>query len=91
MSESSLESRLQTKQALQCVAIASGKGGVGKTVFAVNLAVALSELGKRVLLVDSQEQAESWANLTHGLAFDLDIRGSNSLDDCTHRIAPKGG
>ncbi|GAB1482224.1 MinD/ParA family protein [Treponema sp.] len=32
--------------------IASGKGGVGKSVFAVNLAIALAELGKTSILVD---------------------------------------
>lgn len=32
--------------------VASGKGGVGKSVFAANLGVALSELGKTVVLVD---------------------------------------
>lgn len=41
------------KQALRCIAVASGKGGVGKTVFTVNLALALQDLGQRVLLVDS--------------------------------------
>jgi len=34
------------------VAVASGKGGVGKSILAANLAVALGRAGRRVLLVD---------------------------------------
>src|SRR5262245_23026713 len=34
------------------VTIASGKGGVGKTFLAINLALALRDLGHRCLLVD---------------------------------------
>ena len=41
------------KQARVMVAIASGKGGVGKTTVAVNLAVALAENGSRVGLMDA--------------------------------------
>ncbi|HPP75084.1 MAG TPA: AAA family ATPase, partial [Armatimonadota bacterium] len=37
----------------QVIAVTSGKGGVGKTTIAVNLAILLAEEGKQVLLVDA--------------------------------------
>ncbi|MCG8406204.1 MAG: MinD/ParA family protein [Phycisphaerales bacterium] len=40
-------------KAAHVVAIASGKGGVGKTNIAVNLAIRLSQTGHRVVLVDA--------------------------------------
>jgi len=41
------------KQELRVLSVASGKGGVGKSSLAVNLAVTLSKLGVRVLVVDA--------------------------------------
>lgn len=36
----------------RCVAVGSGKGGVGKTVVSIGIGMALCELGRRVLLFD---------------------------------------
>ncbi|MCE3003552.1 MAG: MinD/ParA family protein [Xanthomonadaceae bacterium] len=38
---------------VRVVAVASGKGGVGKTNVSVNLAVALAEVGRKVMLLDA--------------------------------------
>ena len=35
------------------IAITSGKGGVGKTTFAVNLSVAFKKISKEVFLLDT--------------------------------------
>jgi flagellar biosynthesis protein FlhG len=41
------------KTGKRIITIASGKGGVGKTSLSVNLAIALSKAGKKVLIMDA--------------------------------------
>lgn len=75
------------------IAITSGKGGVGKTAFTINLGVALAELGKRVCIVDGDLGTANvdvllnmtpQYNLAHVIAgekniFDVILQGPNGL------------
>ena len=42
-----------SKKAVCCFAVASGKGGVGKTFMSINLAVAMAMMNRKVLIIDA--------------------------------------
>ena len=66
------------------IAVASGKGGVGKTNVAVNLSVALSRLGHRVGLIDADfglGNVDVLLGLTPDRHIGQLLNGEASLDD----------
>jgi chromosome partitioning protein len=64
------------------IAFANQKGGVAKTTTTLNLGVALSELGRRVLLVDLDPQG----NLTMSQGMNPDAIERSMFDVLVHRV-----
>ncbi len=69
---------------IQAIAVTGGKGGVGKTNVSINLAVALADIGKRVLVLDADLGLAN-VDVVLGLHPEYDLshvlRGERTLEE----------
>ncbi len=76
--------RMVEPNPIQAIAVTGGKGGVGKTNVSINLAVALADIGKRVLVLDADLGLAN-VDVVLGLhpEYDLShvIRGERTLEE----------
>jgi flagellar biosynthesis protein FlhG len=92
--EPSSTSSVPSRTAMRCLAFTSGKGGVGKSNMAVNVALELGELGNSVTLLDADFGLAN-LDLICGIEpiFHLGhvIAGAKRLDDITIRLSANVG
>jgi flagellar biosynthesis protein FlhG len=70
---------------VQVIAVTGGKGGVGKTTIAVNLAATLASRGKEVMLLDGDlglANVDVFLGLTPRLTLADVLAGTCSLEEC---------
>lgn len=73
------------------IGIASGKGGVGKTTLAVNVASAMAALGRRVVLLDADlglANSQILLGLNTPLTISQVLQGECALEDILVRAGP---
>ncbi|MCW8830094.1 MAG: AAA family ATPase [Gammaproteobacteria bacterium] len=74
---------MNTRHKSKRIVVFNHKGGVGKTTLTVNIAYALAELGKRVLLVDSDPQCNLTSYLVDDAVVDDLLDNSDSENGAT--------
>lgn len=77
------------KPKMEIITITSGKGGVGKTSFAVNFGIALAERGKRVVIMDADFGLAN-VDLILGISSKYDITDILSGEKTLDQILVKG-
>jgi len=86
------DSNRKPRRAGRAIVVTSGKGGVGKTNISVNLAVALSQLGRKVTVMDADlgmANADVLCDLTLRSGLEDVVSGKKKLDEIAI-LAPGG-
>jgi flagellar biosynthesis protein FlhG len=89
--------KVMNRNPVRVIAVTSGKGGVGKTNVAANIAVSLSDLGKRVMVLDADLGLANMDvlfglqprfNLAHVLSGEVDLQSTVIEGPKNIRIVP---